>query len=158
MSVAFTREEDLEATAADLPDRPISPHPNLVTASGLAAIEAALASARAAYSAAQAKGDIEADRTAMTRATRDLRYWSARRASAQRVEAEPDGRVRFGGSVTLEREDGRRHTWRITGEDEADPATGSVSHISPLAVALIGKRVGDEATVAGQTVEITAVD
>ena len=158
MSVAFTREEDLEATAADLPDRPISPHPNLVTASGLAAIEAALASARAAYSAAQAKGDIEADRTAMARATRDLRYWSARRASAQRVEAEPDGRVRFGGSVTLEREDGRRQTWRITGEDEADPATGSVSHISPLAVALIGKRVGDEATVAGQTVEITAVD
>ena len=158
MSVAFTREEDLEATAADLPDRPISPHPNLVTASGLAAIEAALASARAAYSAAQAKGDIEADRTAMARATRDLRYWSARRSTAQRVEAEPDGRVRFGGSVTLEREDGRRQTWRITGEDEADPATGSVSHISPLAVALIGKRVGDEATVAGQTVEITAVD
>ena len=39
MSVAFTREEDLEATAADLPDRPISPHPNLVTAAGLAAIE-----------------------------------------------------------------------------------------------------------------------
>ena len=38
MSVAFTREEDLEATAADLPDRPISPHPNLVTPSGLAAI------------------------------------------------------------------------------------------------------------------------
>ncbi|MGO8264583.1 transcription elongation factor, partial [Rhizobium ruizarguesonis] len=30
MSVAFTREEDLEATAADLSDRPISPHPNLV--------------------------------------------------------------------------------------------------------------------------------
>ena len=64
MSVAFTREEDLEATAADLPDRPISPHPNLVTPSGLAAIEYALAEARAAYTAAQAKGDIEADRTA----------------------------------------------------------------------------------------------
>ena len=52
MSVAFTREEDLEATAADLPDRPVSPHANLVTAQGLAAIEAELASARAAYSAA----------------------------------------------------------------------------------------------------------
>ena len=74
MSVAFTRDEDLEATAADLPDRPISPHANLVTAEGLAAIEVALASARAAYAAAQAKGDIEADRTAMARATRDLRY------------------------------------------------------------------------------------
>jgi transcription elongation GreA/GreB family factor len=158
MSVAFTREEDLEATAADLPDRPISPHPNLVTLEGLAKIEAALADARAAYNAAQTKGSIEADRTAMARATRDLRYWSARRATAQLVETPSDGRVRFGGSVTIEREDGRSQTWRITGEDEADPAAGSVSHVSPLAVALIGKRVGDEATVAGKTVEVVAVD
>ena len=158
MSVAFTREEDLEATAADLPDRPISPHPNLVTPEGLAAIEAALAAARAAYNAAQARGSIEADRTAMARATRDLRYWSARRATAQLVESAPDGRVRFGGAVTIEREDGRTQTWRITGEDEADPAKGSVSHVSPLARALIGRRVGDEATVAGQTVEVVAVD
>lgn len=37
MSVAFTKEGDSEAFAADLPDRPISPHPNLVTADGLAA-------------------------------------------------------------------------------------------------------------------------
>ena len=158
MSVAFTREEDLEATAADLPDRPISPHPNLVTPQGLAKIDAALAAARAAYNAAQAHGSIEADRTAMARATRDLRYWSARRATAQLVESAPDGRVRFGGAVTLLREDGRTQTWRITGEDEADPAKGSVSHVSPLARALVGKRVGDEATVAGQTVEIVAVD
>ena len=68
MSVAFTREEDLEATAADLPDRPVSPHANLVTPDGLAMIDAELAAARAAYAAAQAKGDIEADRTAMARA------------------------------------------------------------------------------------------
>ncbi len=158
MSVAFTREEDLEATAADLPDRPISPHPNLVTPEGLAAIDAALAEARAAWAAAQAQGSIEADRTAMARATRDLRYWSARRASAQLVETVPDGRVRFGGGVTIEREDGRTQTWRIVGEDEADPAAGTVSHVSPLARALLGKRAGDEAVVAGQTVEITAVD
>ncbi len=158
MSVAFTREEDLEATAADLPDRPISPHPNLVTPQGLADIDAALAQARAAYAVAQAQGSIETDRTAMARATRDLRYWSARRASAQLVETAPDGRVRFGGSVTIEREDGRTQTWRIVGEDEADPATGSVSHVSPLARALIGKRAGDEAVVAGQAVEVIAVD
>ena len=158
MSVAFTREEDLEATAADLPDRPISPHPNLVTPAGLAAIEDALASARAAYASAQASGSIEADRTAMARATRDLRYWSARRASAQLVETQADGRVRFGGSVTIERDDGRTQTWRIVGEDEADPANGSVSHVSPLTRALIAKGVGDEAMVAGQSVEIIAVD
>jgi transcription elongation GreA/GreB family factor len=158
MSVAFTREEDLEATAADLPDRPISPHPNLVTASGLAQIERELAEAKAAYAAAQAKGSIEADRTAMARATRDLRYWSARRANAQLVETEPDGTVRFGGSVTIEREDGRTQTWAIVGEDEADPAKGSVSHVSPLARALVGKRVGDLAMVNGQEVEVVAVD
>lgn len=158
MSVAFTREEDLEATAADLPDRPVSPHPNLVTANGLAQIERELAEAKAAYAAAQAQGSIEADRTAMARATRDLRYWSARRANAQLVETEPDGTVRFGGSVTIEREDGRTQTWAIVGEDEADPAKGSVSHVSPLARALVGKRVGDLAMVNGQEVEVVALD
>lgn len=158
MSVAFTREEDLEATAADLADRPISHHPNLVTPEGLAAIEAELASARAAYTAAQVQGSIESDRTAMARATRDLRYWSARRASAQLIApTEDDGAVRFGGSVSIEREDGRAQTWRIVGEDEADPAAGSVSHVSPLARAVMGKRVGDEVTVAGQSAEIVAV-
>ena len=158
MSVAFTREEDLEATAADLPDRPVSPHPNLVTANGLAQIEAELASAKAAYAAAQAKGSIEADRTAMARATRGLRYWSARRSNAQLVETEADGTVRFGGSVTIEREDGRTQTWRIVGEDESDPTNGSVSYVSPLARALVGKSVGDEVVIAGQTAEVIAVD
>lgn len=158
MSVAFTKEGDAEATAADLPDRPISPHPNLVTPQGLAAIEAALAQARADYSAAQHAGGIEADRTAMARATRDLRYYSARRATAQLIEPSDDtDTVRFGGDVTIDREDGRRQTFRIVGEDEADPAHGSVSHVSPLARALMGKHVGDTALLAGAEVEIVAV-
>src|SRR4051794_30672797 len=143
MAVAFTREEDYEARAADLPDRPISAHPNLVTASGLAMIDAELAAARAAYAGAQADGGISADRTAMARATRDLRYWSARRASAQLVE--PDGppqTVQFGRTAEIERDDGRRQAFRIVGEDEADPANGSISYVSPLARALLGKAVG----------------
>src|SRR5882757_1163872 len=120
MAVAFTREEDYESQAANLPDRPVSTHPNLVTASGLAAIEAELAAARAAYGAAQTEGGISADRTAMARATRDLRYWSARRANAQLTEpaksngADPD-KVQFGGVVEFEREDGRRQAYRIVG-------------------------------------------
>ncbi len=158
MSVAFTREEDYEAQAADLPDRPISPHPNLVTATGLAAIEAELAAARTAYGAAQAEGGVSADRTAMARATRDLRYWSARRASAQLTEpdAEP-GKVQFGSTVEIEREDGRRQAFRIVGEDEADPARGSVSYVAPLARALLGRRAGDVASVNGAEVEVMAV-
>ena len=158
MAVAFTREEDYESQAADLPDRPVSAHPNLVTASGLAAIEAALASARAAYSAAQVEGGVSADRTAMARATRDLRYWSQRRGNAQLTEPESrDGAVQFGRTVDVEREDGRRQCFRIVGEDEADPANGSVSYVSPLARALLGKAVGDVATVNGAEVEVVAV-
>jgi len=158
MAVAFTREEDYEARAADLPDRPISPHPNLVTASGLAAIEAELAQARAAYASAQATGGVSTDRTAMARATRDLRYWSARRASAQLTEPEgAAGVVQFGGTVEIEREDGRRQAFRIVGEDEADPARGSVSYVAPLARALLGKGLGDVATVNGAEVEVVSV-
>ena len=158
MAVAFTREEDYEAQAANLPDRPISPHPNLVTASGLAAIDAELASARAAYASAQAEGGISADRTAMARATRDLRYWSARRASAQLTEPElTAGVVQFGVTVEIDREDGRTQTFRIVGEDEADPKAGSVSYLSPLAAALLGKAVGDVALLNGAEVEVVAV-
>jgi len=159
MSVAFTKEQDYEATAADLPDRPVSTHPNLVTPQGLARIEAELATAQAAYRAAQTHGDVSQDRTAMARATRDLRYWSARRATAQLVEPEQgSGKVVFGGCVTFERDDGRKQSFRIVGEDEADPAEGRVSYVSPLARALMGKEVGETAIVAGHEVEITAVN
>jgi transcription elongation GreA/GreB family factor len=159
MSVAFTREEDLEAAAAHVPDRPISPHPNLVTPEGLAELDAALGAARAAYAAAQVAGGVQADRTAMALASRDLRYYSARRASAQVMQ--PDraaGIVVFGSRVTFDRDDGRRQTFRIVGEDEADAKKGSVSYVSPLARALLGRRVGDVATVAGGEVELVAVD
>jgi transcription elongation GreA/GreB family factor len=158
VSVAFTKEQDSEAAAAHLPDRPVSAHPNLVTASGLAVIEAALAGARAAYTAAQAGGGVDADRTAMARATRDLRYWSARRGSAQLMPEPADASaVRFGATVVIEREDGRRQSFRIVGEDEADPAAGSVSYVSPMARALLGKAVGDVVEVAGAEVEVVSI-
>ena len=158
MSVAFTREEDAEAAAAHLPDRPISPHPNLVTPQGLAALDAALAAARGAYQAAQERGDVRTDRSAMAIATRDLRYYSIRRASAQLVEPRPGiDTIQFGSTVTFDRDDGRRQVFRIVGEDEADAAKGSVSHISPLARALLGKGVGDTASLAGREIEIIDV-
>ena len=158
MSVAFTREEDSEAAAANLPDRPISTHPNLVTPEGLGLLDASLEAARAAYATAQAGESVSTDRTAMARATRDLRYYAARRASAQ-LMAPPAtlARVAFGSTVTFEREDGRTQSFRIVGEDEADPARGSVSYVSPLARALLGKEVGDTAQVAGGEVEIAAI-
>ncbi|MDP3488977.1 MAG: transcription elongation factor GreA [Phenylobacterium sp.] len=158
MSVAFTREEDYESQAADLPDRPVSPHPNLVTASGLAAIEQELAQARAAYGAAQQQGGVSVDRTAMARATRDLRYWSVRRGTAQLTEPAPEAdKVQFGRTVEIERADGRRQTFRIVGEDEAQPGQGSISYVSPIARALLGKTVGEVVLVNGGEVELLGV-
>jgi transcription elongation GreA/GreB family factor len=94
----------------------------------------------------------------MARATRDLRYWSARRASAQLTEADPNlATVQFGRTVEIEREDGRRQAWRIVGEDEADPAKGSVSYVSPMARAVMGKAVGEVVQVNGAELEIIAI-
>ena len=137
MSRAFTNED---VHVEVLPDRPVSEHPNLVTEQGLALIEQALDVARRDYADAQAAGDRER----LANAGRDLRYWDARRASAQLHTPEPNADVvQFGHSVTIVRDDGRRQTFCIVGEDEADPAKGSISYVSPLARALMGKQVGD---------------
>jgi transcription elongation GreA/GreB family factor len=111
----------------ELPDRPISENSNEVTREGLQQIEAALTAAQEAYAAAQANGDRER----LASAGRDLRYWTARRSTAV-VAPEPDDNsvVRFGHTVTIVRDDGREQTFRIVGEDEADPARGTVSHVS----------------------------
>jgi transcription elongation GreA/GreB family factor len=137
VSRAFVKEGE---GGVDLPDRPISEHPNDLTADGLAQIEAALVAAQAVLAAGQASGD----RAAIANASRDLRYWSARRATANVVSAPAENtRVRLGHTITILRDDGREQTYRIVGEDEADPAQGSISHVSPLAQALFGKQVGD---------------
>ena len=152
MSRAFVKEND--DAIDELPDRPISPHPNLVTAEGLALIEANLARLQQEHAAAQAAGD----RTAIARSARDLRYWNARRATAQ-VVAPPSNaeEVHFGCAVTILREDGRRQTYRIVGEDEADPARGMISYISPVARALLGKRVGEVVRAGTSDAEIVEI-
>lgn len=159
MSVAFRKEEDAEAEAAALPDRPISPHPNLVTYSGMAQLDAALAEARVAYTAAQASGEVQADRTAMARATRDLRYFSARRASAQPIDRDPDkAGVQFEDQVWVERDGESPQAFRIVGEDEADPKAGMISYASPLGRALLGREVGEVLMVVSRKVAITAAE
>ena len=154
MSRAFVREAD-GSEFEDLPDRPVSSHPNLVTAEGLRRIDSEVAGLRQRLADAQATGD----RAEVARVSRDLRYWTQRRATAERVDATGDPtQVRFGSRVTFEREDGRRQTYRIVGEDEADPAHGTISYVSPLAQALMGKQPGDTVQ-AGQTeAEIIDID
>jgi transcription elongation GreA/GreB family factor len=116
MSRAFVREQDI-AAVEELPDRPISEHPNDVTPEGAKQIDAELAAARTAYVAAQTLDE----RAALASAARDFRYWSSRRASARIVHPpKDDDQVRFGATVKIRRDDGREQTFRIVGEDEAD--------------------------------------
>jgi transcription elongation GreA/GreB family factor len=138
VSRAFVKEDD------DRPERPLprtagSQRPNYVTPQGLALLHAALEKAQA--------NDDE----------RDAEYLRSRIASALVIDpaTQPRDTVAFGVTVSLRQAGGSKISLRIVGEDEADPASGSVSWTSPYAEALIDHRIGDRVTVqrpAGTTV------
>ena len=156
MSVAFTKEDSAETAAETLlPDRPVSPHPNLVTEAGLKALEFQLQQAR---EAAQKIEDVNERRRQAASPLRDARYLAARVRTAQ-VIAEPvsTDTVAFGSTVIFRRDDGRIQKYRIVGEDEADPKAGSISFVSPVARSLMGKVVGDVVGASAQELEIMAI-
>jgi transcription elongation GreA/GreB family factor len=147
--------KESDGDADNLPERPLSTHPNFVTARGLSAIEAQVRQLEAQRQAARA-----ADDTALrTRLERDLRYWSARRASARLVEPTTSAeRVRFGMLVTLRLASGVSQVFRLVGEDEAEAPQGLLSWVSPLAQALLGRAVGDEVAFQGDAAEIVSIE
>ena len=139
MSRAFVKEGD-GADGEELAELQVSPHRNLVTAEGLRQIEETVERLRAELGAARASDD----RAAVRRIQRDLRYWIERQRTAELVRpAPPTGKARFGSAVTLGRADGSRVVYRIVGEDEAEPARGTISWVSPIASRLIGSAQGD---------------
>lgn len=159
MSVAFVKEESAETAAeTQLPDRPISPHPNLVTRAGLAKLESELEEARRSVAAASTIEDVNERRRQMAGPSRDLRYLAERLRTAE-LMPEPAGveTVAFGCVVTFSRDDGRVQTYRIVGEDEADPAAGSISYVSPVARLLAGKAVGDVVQLGQHELEVVAI-
>ena len=78
----------------------------------------------------------------------------------ERVPGDKD-KVFFGAWVTLEDEDGAEQRWRIVGPDEFDIKQGKLSMDSPMARALLGRRLDDEVEVqtpsGPQTVYITDI-
>lgn len=151
MSRAFVRETDGDEVPEDRPERPVSPHPNFVTARGLVQIEGRIRDLDRAREAAKR----EEDKTALSRIDRDLRYWQQRRSSAKPVEPEPTPlKVRFGVRATVRYDGGEERSYTLVGEDEAEPSQGSISWISPIAQALLGCEVGDEVQLQGQSAEI----
>jgi transcription elongation GreA/GreB family factor len=159
LSVAFTKEDSAEtASETQLPDRPISPHPNLVTEAGLKALEAQLQQAREAFEAAQQIDDVNERRRQAALPLRDARYFAERVRTAQVMPTPTSNEtVAFGSTVTFKRDDGRVQRYRIVGEDEADPKAGSISFVSPVARSLMGKAVGDVAGTPPQELEIVAI-
>ena len=154
MSSAFTKEQDDDNPREDLPDRPVSPHRNLVTPEGLAQIDETLTRLHADLDKATAADDQHA----LALAQRDLRYWTARRASAEVVRPIADHSVaRFGHRVTVELEGGERRGFRLVGEDEAEPAEGLIPYVAPLGQALMGKSVGDKVEVIHHSARIVDI-
>lgn len=153
MSRAFVKE-DVEIPEAVL-ERPISAAPNRVTRRGLKLIEEEIARIEAALADAP-------DEEQEVQLRRDLRYWSARSASAQLVERDAETEAAgFGTRVTIRR-GGEKMEVEIVGEDEADPAEGRIAWTSPLARALIDAEAGDSVELSAggriEPIEVVAVE
>lgn len=141
MSRAFVKES--EDAAPELPELPLSAHPNHVTTRGLRLLRERLAAVEAGLETQAA--EPAADPLRRAHAEREARWLRARIQAALPADPTqaPRDRVAFGSTIEVQAPDGARHRYRIVGEDEADPEQGLVSWVSPLARALLGARVGD---------------
>jgi transcription elongation factor GreB len=130
MSRAFVKD-DSDAPEPRFERRPVSTLPNYVTPRGLTLL-------RADLSRAIADGDNDA-----------TEYFQGRIESAIVVDpaSHPSGVVEFGASVRAHDSAGQELRVRIVGDDEADPAHGSISWESPIAKAFTDHKVGERVTV-----------
>ena len=151
MSVAFRRDSDEEHLEPKF-ELPIPSGPNLVTARGLALIQAKVVALEASLPGLTDEAEITATK-------REMRYWRARQATAQLVP-EPDGEaVAFGCTVTF-RLNGKERSITLVGDDEADPAAGLISFSAPLSRAMMNAVPGDLLSFGGKAdaLEVLAVD
>ena len=145
MSRAFVKENDLEHAGIDIPERPLSPHPNYVTLQGYQELQDNIR-----YIEEELKNlKITEDNTLLEkkyRLERDLRYFLNRIKSAIKVDPknQEKDKVLFSATVHLIDENDKKMMIKIVGEDEADTSKNKISYVSPLAKALIGTKVGDE--------------
>ena len=153
------KDPDDAARPEALPERPQSPHPNYVTPAGLQRLRVQAADLAALL---RATGP-SADPHELALLQRDLRWVEGRLQRAIVVDPAVQAldRVRFGLTVEVRHEDGSTEALTIVGEDEAEPGTGRISWLSPLAEALLDAEPGDEVAwqrPAGKTrLEIIAV-
>lgn len=144
MSRAFVKEADEESAAAELPERPLSDHPNYVSPRGLELLQERLRELQGSRDRLKAEDEPMAKQK-LAEVKRDIRYFQAQLERAQVVDpaGQPHSEVHFGATVTILGEDGKRHVFHIVGDDEADVASHRISWASPLAKAMLGAKVGD---------------
>ena len=83
---------------------------------------------------------------------RRIRYLQKRLPSLKVVNEQPRGdAVYFGATVEVRDETDAVHEYRIVGPDETDAKSAAISIDSPVARALLGKRVNDKVRVATGT-------
>lgn len=153
MSRAFVNE-DAASGDEELPERPVSEHPNYVTPLGLKLLEeefSALERRRLELLDAASSAHDQAAagaRDELRYVDRDRVYFQRRLASAILIEpaAQPRDVIAFGATIAARDPAGHTRTYAIVGEDEADPDAGKVSYASPLGKALMGARVGQPVT------------
>lgn len=123
-----------------LPELPISPYTNYVTARGMAQLQARLDDAQTRLDRLAHDAVLERDYLG-----RHIRWLHARIAAAVPVSLRLVGTdsVAFGASVQVRDAEGEVSRFRIVGEDEADAEHQLLSWVSPLARALDGAHVGD---------------
>ena len=116
----------------------------MVTPSGLADLNARLAARRLELVNLREKPDEIDRRLAVAVIERDIRFLEGRISRAILVDPEshPIDIVAFGATVDVLTEDDEQLTYKIVGEDEADPARGLIAPYSPLGVALLGGELG----------------
>lgn len=145
MSRGFVKEDDLEHAGTDQPERPISPHPNYVTPTGLQQLEQQASTLDKERLSLVSQKDLPSAKQRLAVIDRELRYLASRLEQA--IIVEPDNQdkttVLFGATVIVENEDGEQLQFHIVGEDEADIAQQKVSYVSPIAKALITRKVND---------------
>jgi transcription elongation GreA/GreB family factor len=144
MSRGFVKEDDLEHAGTDVPERPVSAHPNYVTANGYAQLQQQATVLEREIVSLSANKEDTGTQQKLAIYNRDLRYIAARLDSALVTKPNPMAeQVLFGATVTVEDEDGESHIYEIVGEDEADIKVKKISWTSPLAKALIGHKNGE---------------
>ncbi len=160
MSKAFINEDSQSDLDEDLPEPSVpAGQKNYMTPQGFARLQeelqdllykkrpelTAIVSWAAGNGDRSENGDYIFGKKRLREIDKRIRFLTKRLESAEVIDPArvKSDQVFFGATVTLQDEEGELKTYSIVGIDEADPAKGKISWISPLTTALLKKKVDD---------------